>query len=270
MTEAEQELWADVQPEFASMHELRSDLPVECITISSPSFGGSHWSMVLNEPGRLGARHRPTSPSTGRCSSRCSTATAPAVGAEDPRLPLHARRPARRLPRRQCLHPPRPGQDDALDGQHDGDGAVAAHRRRASSTSSPTLIGALFGAPSTPSPGGATTARSPAPCGDVRFADLMADPVAAIGARTPRSVESRPARTRASPTTWPPSPAGSTASTATRRRTGASTSTRCGGTWPPTSSASPSRWRAERSRVRRASRRGRPRRRGCRWGPRGA
>ena len=51
MAEAEQELWADVQPEFASMHELRADLPVECITLSSPSFGGSHWSMVLNDPG---------------------------------------------------------------------------------------------------------------------------------------------------------------------------------------------------------------------------
>ncbi|HVV77664.1 MAG TPA: sulfotransferase [Mycobacteriales bacterium] len=51
MTESEQELWADVQPEFASIHELRSDLPVECITISAPSFAGSHWSMVLDDPG---------------------------------------------------------------------------------------------------------------------------------------------------------------------------------------------------------------------------
>jgi Sulfotransferase family len=51
MTEAEQELWADVQPEFATMHELRSDLPVECITICTPSFAGSHWSMVLTDQG---------------------------------------------------------------------------------------------------------------------------------------------------------------------------------------------------------------------------
>jgi hypothetical protein len=51
MTEAEQELWADVQPEFAAIHELRSDLPVECITFSSPSLAGSHWSMVLTETG---------------------------------------------------------------------------------------------------------------------------------------------------------------------------------------------------------------------------
>jgi hypothetical protein len=51
MTEAEQELWADVQPEFAALHELRSDLPVECITICAPSFAGSHWSMVLTDQG---------------------------------------------------------------------------------------------------------------------------------------------------------------------------------------------------------------------------
>jgi Sulfotransferase family len=51
MTEAEQELWADVQPEFAAIHELRSDLPVECITICAPSFAGSHWAMVLTDQG---------------------------------------------------------------------------------------------------------------------------------------------------------------------------------------------------------------------------
>jgi hypothetical protein len=51
MTESEQELWADVQPEFAAIHELRADLPVECITITAPSFAGSHWSMVLDDPG---------------------------------------------------------------------------------------------------------------------------------------------------------------------------------------------------------------------------
>jgi Sulfotransferase family len=51
MTEAEQEFWADVQPEFAAIHELRSDLPVECITICVPSFAGNHWSMVLADPG---------------------------------------------------------------------------------------------------------------------------------------------------------------------------------------------------------------------------
>ena len=45
--ECEQELWADIQPEFAAIHELRSDLPVECITLTAPCFSGSHWPMVL-------------------------------------------------------------------------------------------------------------------------------------------------------------------------------------------------------------------------------
>jgi len=51
MTEGEQEFWADVQPEFSAIHELRSDLPVECITICAPSFAGNHWAMVLTDQG---------------------------------------------------------------------------------------------------------------------------------------------------------------------------------------------------------------------------
>ncbi|HZR83990.1 MAG TPA: sulfotransferase [Candidatus Binatia bacterium] len=45
-SESEQELWADVQPEFAAIHELRSDLPVECVTLTLPCFCGPHWSMI--------------------------------------------------------------------------------------------------------------------------------------------------------------------------------------------------------------------------------
>jgi hypothetical protein len=48
VTECEQELWADLQPEFAAMHELRSDLPVECVTLTQPCFCGPHWSMVVS------------------------------------------------------------------------------------------------------------------------------------------------------------------------------------------------------------------------------
>ena len=44
--ECEQELWADVQPEFQALHELRSDLPVECVTVTQGSFCGFHWSMI--------------------------------------------------------------------------------------------------------------------------------------------------------------------------------------------------------------------------------
>ncbi len=46
MSECEQEFWSDVVPEFAAIHELRSDLPVECVTLTMPSFCGSHWGMV--------------------------------------------------------------------------------------------------------------------------------------------------------------------------------------------------------------------------------
>lgn len=45
-SECEQELWEDVQPEFAAIHELRSDLPVECVTLTMPCFCGPHWTMV--------------------------------------------------------------------------------------------------------------------------------------------------------------------------------------------------------------------------------
>ncbi len=50
MAECEQEFWADVQPEFAAIHELRSDLPVECVTLTLPSFTGGHWGMIASLP----------------------------------------------------------------------------------------------------------------------------------------------------------------------------------------------------------------------------
>jgi hypothetical protein len=50
MAECEQEFWADVQPEFATIHELRVDLPVECVTLTLPSFTGGHWGMIANLP----------------------------------------------------------------------------------------------------------------------------------------------------------------------------------------------------------------------------
>ena len=65
-SECEQELWADVQPEFAAVHELRSDLPVECVTLTQPSFDGQHWAMVANpegwevDPAGMYAFHRRT------------------------------------------------------------------------------------------------------------------------------------------------------------------------------------------------------------------
>jgi hypothetical protein len=62
-SECEQELWADVQPEFAAIHELRSDLPVECVTLTEPCFCGPHWSMIsqavgVPDPERMFDFHR--------------------------------------------------------------------------------------------------------------------------------------------------------------------------------------------------------------------
>jgi hypothetical protein len=50
LAECEQEFWADVQPEFAAIHELRADLPVECVTLTLPSFTGGHWGMIASLP----------------------------------------------------------------------------------------------------------------------------------------------------------------------------------------------------------------------------
>jgi hypothetical protein len=181
MAEAEQELWEDVQPEFASMHELRADLPVECITISSPSFGGSHWSMVLNDPG----------------------AWEPDIAAD---LAFH------RAVLQSVQHggPPQqwvlktPGYlfllDDLLRAYPEAS-VVFTHRDPAKtmpSTVSTTamvqwlrtdrveldglaaLIGALFADALNTVARRRDDGSIAAPCGDVRFSDLMADPLAAI------------------------------------------------------------------------------------------
>jgi len=50
IAESEQEFWADVQPEFAAIHELRADLPVECVTLTLPGFSGGHWGMIAHVP----------------------------------------------------------------------------------------------------------------------------------------------------------------------------------------------------------------------------
>jgi Sulfotransferase family len=181
MTEAEQELWADVQPEFATMHELRSDLPVECITICTPSFAGSHWSMVLTDQGDW----------------------QPDVAAD---LAFHRvllqtvqhGRPARRWLLKT------PGYvfilDDLLAAYPDAC-IVLTHRdpaRTMPSTASTAamvrwlrtdcvdldvlseLIGALFGDALNSIARRRDDGSLPGTYGDVRFADLMDDPVAAV------------------------------------------------------------------------------------------
>jgi Sulfotransferase family len=181
MTEAEQELWADVQPEFAAMHELRSDLPVECITLCAPSFAGSHWSMVLTDQGDWQpdvtadlAFHRVLLQTVqhGRPARRWLLKTPGYVfmldellaAYPDARIVLTHRDPARTMPSTVST-------------------AAMVRWLRTDSVDLDVfsaLIGALF------SDALNTIARRrgdgslPGICGDVRFADLMDDPVGAI------------------------------------------------------------------------------------------
>ena len=46
LAECEHELWSDIQPELRAMHDFRSDLPVECGTVTQGSFCGFHWAMI--------------------------------------------------------------------------------------------------------------------------------------------------------------------------------------------------------------------------------
>ncbi len=46
ISEPEQEFWSDVHPEFITMHELRSDLPCECVHFVQPEFRSWHWAMM--------------------------------------------------------------------------------------------------------------------------------------------------------------------------------------------------------------------------------
>jgi hypothetical protein len=50
LSECEQEFWADVHPEFMTMHELASDLPCECVHFLAYDFAGPHWSMLYDTP----------------------------------------------------------------------------------------------------------------------------------------------------------------------------------------------------------------------------
>ncbi|HKH05259.1 MAG TPA: sulfotransferase [Acidimicrobiales bacterium] len=181
MTESEQEFWADVQPEFAAIHELGSDLPVECITICAPSFAGNHWSMVLADPGEWTAD----------------------IGADLAfhRAVLQSAQHGR-PPRRWLLKTP--GWlfllDDLLAAYPDAS-VIVSHRdpaRTMPSTVSTTatvqwlrtdavdldvlsaLIGAMFGDALNTLARRRDDGSLPGVFGDVRFHELMDDPVAAI------------------------------------------------------------------------------------------
>jgi hypothetical protein len=50
LAECEQEFWADIHPEFMTMHELASDLPCECVHFLAYDFAGPYWSMLYDTP----------------------------------------------------------------------------------------------------------------------------------------------------------------------------------------------------------------------------
>ena len=54
LSECEQEFWADVHPEFMTMHELASDLPCECVNFLAYDFAGPYYSMMYDTPSFIG------------------------------------------------------------------------------------------------------------------------------------------------------------------------------------------------------------------------
>ena len=54
LAECEQEFWADIHPEFMTMHELASDLPCECVNFLAYDFAGPYWSMLYDTPSFTG------------------------------------------------------------------------------------------------------------------------------------------------------------------------------------------------------------------------
>jgi hypothetical protein len=54
LSESEQEFWADIHPEFMTMHELASGLPCECVHFLMYDFAGPYWSMQYDAPSFTG------------------------------------------------------------------------------------------------------------------------------------------------------------------------------------------------------------------------
>ncbi len=54
LSECEQEFWADIHPDFMTMHELASDLPCECVHFLMYDFAGPYWTMQYDTPGFMG------------------------------------------------------------------------------------------------------------------------------------------------------------------------------------------------------------------------
>jgi hypothetical protein len=54
LSEGEQEFWADIHPEFMTMHELASNLPCECVHFLMYDFSGPYWGMIYDAPSFVG------------------------------------------------------------------------------------------------------------------------------------------------------------------------------------------------------------------------
>ena len=54
LSECEQEFWADMHPDFMTMHELASDLPCECVHFLMYDFAGPYWTMQYDTPSFTG------------------------------------------------------------------------------------------------------------------------------------------------------------------------------------------------------------------------
>ena len=137
LAEAEQELWADIDPEFMTMHELASDLPCECVHFLAYDFAGPYWSMLYDTPsftgwqlehletlGRVYRLHRRMlqtfqhgdAPRRWLLKSPAHVSTLPAA--------------LRRVPRRaRDPHPPRPAQVHRVAGEPARRRARDAQRR---------------------------------------------------------------------------------------------------------------------------------------------
>ena len=54
LAECEHEFWADIHPDFMTMHELAADLPCECVHFLAYDFAGPYWSMHYDTPTFMG------------------------------------------------------------------------------------------------------------------------------------------------------------------------------------------------------------------------
>ena len=122
--------WHDVQPEYEAMHHNAGDLPNECIFATMNEFLSDHWGGVHEVPSYsmylAGADHTDAYRYHRRI---LQTLQARQHGEgwllKAPQPPGHARRLARRPPRRPhrpC--PPGPAEDGALHPEPDGDTEV--------------------------------------------------------------------------------------------------------------------------------------------------